>query len=135
MIQTLIQHIFQSHFLEPHTLKKKIEVELDLSNYAMASDLKSITGVNTSQFTKKNELNNLKPEVNKFNIGKSENTFAYLSKLRNVVENVVKQANAIKTTDTSHLVKKADCNTKPEEIEKTTLGYGKYITTQESYLN
>ena len=51
----------------------------------MASDLKSITGVNTSQFTKKNELNNLKPEVNKFNIGKSENTFAYLSKLRNVV--------------------------------------------------
>ena len=101
----------------------------------MASDLKSITGVNTSQFTKKNELNNLKPEVNKFNIGKSENTFAYLSKLRNVVENVVKQANAIKTTDTSHFVKKADCNTKPEEIEKTTLGYGKYITTQESYLN
>lgn len=51
------------------------------------------------------------------------------------MENVVKQANAIKTTDTSHLVKKADCNTKPEEIEKTTLGYGKYITTQESYLN
>ena len=33
--------------------KKKIEVELDLPNFATKSDLKNETGVNTSQFAKK----------------------------------------------------------------------------------
>ena len=33
--------------------KNKIEIELDSSNYATKSDLKSATGVNTSQFAKK----------------------------------------------------------------------------------
>ena len=33
--------------------KNKIEVELNLSNYATKSDLKNATGVDTSQFAKK----------------------------------------------------------------------------------
>ena len=32
---------------------KKVESALDLSNYATKSDLKTSTGVDTSQFTKK----------------------------------------------------------------------------------
>ena len=39
-----------SYFPEPHThsKKKKIETELDFSNYATKSDLKNATGVETS---------------------------------------------------------------------------------------
>ena len=33
--------------------KNKIEVELDLSNYATKSDLKNAAGVDTSRFAKK----------------------------------------------------------------------------------
>ena len=90
----LIKKIFSykmSYFLEPHTFKKKIEVELDLSNYARKYDLKSATGVNRLQFTKKDDLSNLKSEVDKFNIGKSETTLADVSKLSNVVGNAVKK--------------------------------------------
>ena len=40
------------YFPEPHTNKSKIEVELDLSNYAIKSDLRNVTGVDTSHFAK-----------------------------------------------------------------------------------
>ena len=39
-------------FLKPFNNKNKIEVKLDLSNYATKSDLKNATGVDTSQFAK-----------------------------------------------------------------------------------
>ena len=38
--------------------KNKVEVELDLPNYSTKSDLKIVTGVNTSQFAKKDNLAN-----------------------------------------------------------------------------
>ena len=42
-----------SYFTEPHTHRKnKIEVELYLSNYAIKSDLRNSTGVDTSDFAK-----------------------------------------------------------------------------------
>ena len=43
-----------SYFPVPHTQskKKKAEVELELSNYATKSDLKSATGIDTSDFAK-----------------------------------------------------------------------------------
>ena len=50
--------------------KNKIEVELDLSNYATKSDLKNPTGVDTSQFAKKDDLANLKSAVDKLDIDK-----------------------------------------------------------------
>ena len=42
--------------------KNKIEIELDLSNYATKSDLKIATGVNTLDFAKKTDLVNLKTD-------------------------------------------------------------------------
>ena len=63
-----------------------------------------------------------------------------LSKLSYVVKNkfvkkseyneLVTKPNAIQTTDTSNLVKKADYNTKINEIEEKKPNHGKYITTQ-----
>ena len=46
--------------------RNKIEVKLDLSNYAT----KNATGVDTSQFAKKDDLANLKTEVDKLDIDK-----------------------------------------------------------------
>ena len=50
--------------------KKKIEVVLDLSNYATKSDLKNATGVDISQFAEKGDLANLKLEADKSGIDK-----------------------------------------------------------------
>ena len=50
--------------------KNKIEVKLDLSNYAIKFDLKNAKGVDTSQFDKKDDLVNLKSEIDKLNIDK-----------------------------------------------------------------
>ena len=52
--------------------KKKIEVVLDLSNYATKSDLKNATGVDISQFAEKGDLANLKLEADKSGIDKLE---------------------------------------------------------------
>ena len=49
-----------SYFRKSRTNKNQIEVELDLSNYATKSDLKSVTGVDTLQFAKNVDLVNLK---------------------------------------------------------------------------
>ena len=47
---------------------------------------------------------------------------------------MVKKVSAIKTSDTSHLIKKADCIAKTSQIEKKLDGdYGKNITSQEVY--
>ena len=43
---------------------------------------------------------------------------------------MVKKINAIQSTDTSNLVKKADYNTKIGEIEKKIQDHDKYITNQ-----
>ena len=59
-------------FLEPKSLKGRVKVELDLSNYARKSDLKKATGVDTSSFAKKTDLAGLKSEIDKLDIGKQE---------------------------------------------------------------
>ena len=48
----------------------KIEIELNLFNYAAKSDLKNATGVDTSHFAEKDDLVNLKSEIDKFDIDK-----------------------------------------------------------------
>ena len=45
--------------------KNKIKVELDFFSYATKSELKNVTGVDTSQFPKKDDLANVKSEINK----------------------------------------------------------------------
>ena len=72
----------------------------------------------------------MKSEVDKFDIGKLRTTPDVLSKLSNVVENVVKKIST-RTTDTSTFVKKAEYNTKIEEIEKEISDHAIYVTTQE----
>ena len=50
--------------------RNKMEVKLDLSNYATKSDLNSATGADASQFTKKDDSANIKSEVDKLDIVK-----------------------------------------------------------------
>ena len=52
-INKKIQLYKMSYFPEPHTNKKKVEVELDLSNYATESDLKNATGIEKTNLLKK----------------------------------------------------------------------------------
>ena len=81
-----------SHFLEPYTCSKiKIKIELDLSNYGTNSDLKQANGVDTSKFAKKVYLASLKSYLDELGIGKLKTIAFDLSKLSNVVDNVVKQ--------------------------------------------
>ena len=56
-------YIKMSYFPSYGHSRNKIEVELDLSNYATKSDLENATGVDTLQFAKKDDLANLKSEV------------------------------------------------------------------------
>ena len=70
-------------------------------------------------------LRSLKSRVHKLRIGKWENTPVDLSEVvrndvakRTEYDELVKKVNAIKTTDTSYLVKKADYDTKIGKIEK-----------------
>ena len=61
-----------SNFPELHThCKKKIDVELDLADYATKSHLKNAKGVDTSKFAKKADLASLKSDIYKLDIDKS----------------------------------------------------------------
>ena len=66
-----------------------INVKVDLSNHATKTDLKNVTQVDTSSFTLKTNLANLKTEVNKLDIDKSVPVSVDLSKLSNVIKNEV----------------------------------------------
>ena len=66
-------------------------VTFDLSNYATKTDFKNVTHVDTSSFALKTNLANLKTEVDKLYIDKLATVPTDLSKLSNVVKNVVKK--------------------------------------------
>ena len=51
-----------SYFPDPPT-RSKVEVSLNLENYATKDDLKGVTGVDTSSFTKNTDFNKLKQDV------------------------------------------------------------------------
>ena len=125
----------------------EINVKVDWSNYAAKTDIKNITHVDTSGFSLKTNLANLKTEIDKLDIDKLVQVPVNLSKLSYVVKNeVVKKivydklatkVNNIDTTrfllkpkyhtdklelekkipDVSNLVKRSDYNTKVSEIE------------------
>ena len=61
------------YFPKPNSLGANVKVELDLSNYATKTDLKNATVVDTSCFTKKTDLANLKSDVDKLDIDELEN--------------------------------------------------------------
>ena len=79
--------------------KDKMEVELDLSNYATKSNLQNATGGDTSLFARKDDLANLKSEVDQIGIdklfesdaNKLERVYADISNLSRNKENDVKE--------------------------------------------
>ena len=68
-----------------------INVTVDLSSYPTKTDLKDVTHVDTSSFTLKTNLADLKTEVDKLNIDKLVPVTTDLSKLSNVKNDVVKK--------------------------------------------
>ena len=113
-----------------------MKVELDLSNYATKTDLKNATGIDTSKFSKKDDLANLKSNVDKLDIN---------AKIKNIEDKIPDITNLATTTtaltavenkvrNVSNVVKKTEYNTKISEIENkiaTDHDHDKYITTQE----
>ena len=72
-----------------------INVKVDLSNYATKTDIKNISHVDTSSFALKSNLASLKTEVDKLDIDKLAPVPVDLSKLSDVVKNVVKKMSMI----------------------------------------
>ena len=60
---------------------ENINVKVDLSNYAIKTDLKNVAHLDTSSFTLKTNLANLKNEIDKLNIDKLAPVPDDLSKL------------------------------------------------------
>ena len=74
------------YFSKPfRSFGRTINVKIDLSNYATKADTKNISRVDTSRFTLKTNLANLKTEVDKL-----VPVPTGLSKLSDVVKNVKK---------------------------------------------
>ena len=80
-----------------------INIELDLTNYAMKTDLKNITHVDVSSFASKTNLAALKTEVDKIDVDELKTAPVDLAKLTNAMKNDV--------------VKKTDYNTQVTSIE------------------
>ena len=69
-----------------------INVKVDLSNYATKTESKNVTHVDTSSFALKTNLASLKTEADKSDIDKLSPVSVDLSKLSDVVKNIVKKA-------------------------------------------
>ena len=74
------------YFPEPNSLRIWVKVELDLSNYATKQILKNVTGVDTSKFAKKVDLDNLKINVDKLDIDKLKSVPTSLTNLKGKVD-------------------------------------------------
>ena len=61
------------YFPKPNSLGANVKVKLDLSNYATETDLKNVTGVDTSYFDIRTDLANLKSDVDKLDIDELKN--------------------------------------------------------------
>ena len=100
-----------------------INVKVDLSNYATKTDLKNVTLADTSTFALKTNLASLKAEVDKLDIDKLAPVPVDLSKLNDVVKNVVKKtvydklAAKVNNIDTSNFVLKTKYQTDKTEME------------------
>ena len=101
-----------------------IKVKIDLSNYATKADIKNISHVDTSSFTLKTNLANLKTEVDKLDIDKLKPLPDDVSKLSNVVTNEVvkktvynKLVAKVNNIDTSDFLLKTKYSTDKTELE------------------
>ena len=64
-----------------------INDKVDLSNYEIKTDLKNVTGIDTSKLAPKPGLVSLKAEINKLNIDKLVSVPVDISKLSDLVKN------------------------------------------------
>ena len=77
-----------NYYPKPHKpFRGDINVQVDLSNYATKTDITNISHLDTSIFTLKTNLANLKTEVDKLDIDKLVPNPVDLSKLSDVVKN------------------------------------------------
>ena len=74
------------YFSKPKSLGRRVKVDLDLFNYATKTDLKNVTGVDASSFSKQNNLANLKSDVDKLDIDKLKNLPTNLRNLKSKVD-------------------------------------------------
>ena len=65
---------------------KNVNIELDLSDYAIKSDLKNATGIETSDFSEKTDLDNLEFDEEKLDIDKLKNVQSNLSNWKSKIE-------------------------------------------------
>ena len=92
------------YFPKPYgPFKGKINVKVDLSNYATKTDLKNISHIDVSSYALKSNLASLKTEVDKLDIDKLTPVPSDLAKLSNVVEHRV-----VKKTEYDKLVNKVN---------------------------
>ena len=70
-----------------------IKAELDLTNYAIKTDLKNIAYTDVSSFAIKTNLAALKTEVDKIDVDKLKTVPVDLAKLSNVVNNDIVKKN------------------------------------------
>ena len=113
------------YFLKPYEpFGGDINVKADLSNYATKADVKKILHLDTSSFALKTNLANLKTEIYKLDIDKLVPLSVDLSKLSDVVKNVVvkkteydKLVGKVNNIDTSGFVLKTKYDADKSELE------------------
>ena len=72
----------KEYFSKLNSLGLNVKVKLDLFNYATKTDLRNVTGADTSKFTKKVDLTNLKSNVDKWDIDRLKYIQVHLSNLK-----------------------------------------------------
>ena len=115
------------YFPKPNSLGANGKVKLDLSNYTTKRDLKN-AGVDTSSFAKKNDLTNLKCDVDKLDIDKLKNMPSGLINLKSKLYNsnidklIPVSINLSKLSDVvkSDVIRKDVYNAKTKNIEDKT---------------
>ena len=115
---------------------ENISVKVDLSNYAKKTDVKNIKLIDTSSFAIKTNLARLKTEVDKLDIEKLAPVPVDLSKLSDVVKNVVEKAvydklvAKVNNIDTSDFVLKTKYQTDKTELEKKIPDVTNFVKTR-----
>ena len=74
------------NFLKLKSWWKNVNIELDLSDYAIKSDLKNATVIETSDFFEKTDLDNLEFDEEKLDIDKLKNVQSNLSNWKSKIE-------------------------------------------------
>ena len=74
------------YFPSPKSSGRRVKNELDFSNYATKTEFKHATDSVASQFDKKVDLANLKPNVDKLDMDKLKTVVTSLSNLKSRIE-------------------------------------------------